>query len=55
MNRIKLRIHFFFMRQQRLEFAQAWLDFARFADMTLHAVKYFHGLASFGSRFSTKS
>ena len=43
------------MRQQRFELAQARLDFARFAAMTLHGVKGFHGLASFGSRFSTKS
>ena len=43
------------MRQQRLEFAQTRLDFTRFADMTLHGVKSFHGLASFGSKFSTKS
>jgi hypothetical protein len=43
------------MRQQRLELAQAWLDFARFAAMALHGTKNFHGLASFGSRFSTKS
>ena len=43
------------MRQQRLEFAQARLDFAGFAAMTLHGVKGFHGLASFGSKFRTKS
>ena len=43
------------MRQQRLELAQARLDFQRLAAMTLHGVKSFHDLASFGSRFSTKS
>ena len=50
-----LRIHFFFLRQQRLELAQAGLDFARLAAMFLHGVKGFHGLASFGSRFTIKS
>ncbi len=43
------------MRQQRLELAQAGFDLTRLADMTLHGIKCFHGLASFGSRFSTKS
>ena len=33
------------MRQQRLELAQAGLDFARFAAMTLHGVERFQSVA----------
>ena len=40
-----LRIHIFFMRQQRLEFAQARLDLTRFADMALHGVECFQSIA----------
>src|ERR1017187_6662959 len=42
---INLRIHFFLLRQQRLELAQARLDFARFAAMTLHGVERLQSVA----------
>src|ERR1017187_10012759 len=38
-------IHLFFMRQQRLEFAQAGLDFARFAYMAGHGVERLQSVA----------
>ena len=51
----RLRVHLFFIRQHRFKLAQARLDFARLADVAGHGVEWFHGLASFGSRFNTKS